>query len=280
MKLSFRGPFAACPLLLSVFVSAPLALSAQENGILPSPKFLVIDREFVKPGRDGAAHQATEGAFVRAMAASKTPASHYYAAVALSGPSRALFMYSYPSIAAIEAEHKAIDADPVLSAALDRATQADGDLLSATDSSTWAQRPDQSLNQGFRVGSHYVEISQFIVRPGHRKEWDELVKLVMAGYKKGVPDAHWGMYEEVYGSPGSDFLVITTVKSAADLDNEFASGKKFEEAMGEDGLKKLEALEASCVEKRMTNLFWIDPKMSNPSEAMTKADPDFWKVQP
>ncbi len=280
MKLSFRGPLAACPLLLSVFVSAPLALSAQENGILPSPKFLVIDREFVKPGRDGAAHQAAEGAFIRAMAASKTPASHYYAAVALSGPSRALFMYSYPSIAAIEAEHMAIDADPVLSAALDRATQSDGDLLSATDSSTWAQRPDQSLNQGFRVGSHYVEISQFIVRPGHRKEWDELVKLVIAGYKKGVPDAHWGMYEEVYGSPGSGFLVISTVKSAADLDNEFASGKKFEEAMGEDGLKKLEALEASCVESRMTNLFWIDPKMSNPSEAMTKADPDFWKVQP
>jgi hypothetical protein len=280
MKLQFRGPLAACPLLLTLFVSAPLAISAQENGILPSPKFMVIDREVVKPGKEGTAHEAAEGAFIRAMAASKTPSSHYLAAVSLSGPSRALFMYSYPSFAAMEAEHKAIDSDPVLSAALDRASLADGDLLSSFDSSTWAQRPDLSLNQGFRVGSRYEEISQFSVRPGHYHEWEELVKLVIAGYKKGVPEAHWGMYEEVYGSPGGRYLVISTVKSAADLDNEFASGKKFEEAMGEEGLKKLEALEASCVESRMTNLFWIDPKMSNPPEAMTKADPDFWKGQP
>jgi hypothetical protein len=280
MKLQFRVLLAACPLLLTLFVSAPLPLSAQENGVLPSPKFLQIDREFVKPGKSGTAHEATEGAFIRALAASKTASSHYTAVVSLSGPSRALFMYSYPSLAAIEAEHKAIDSDPVLSAALDRASLADGELLSEFESSTWAQRPDLSLNPGFRVGSHYEEISQFVVRPGHRKEWEDLVKLVIAGYKKGVPEAHWAMYEEIYGSPGGRYLVITSVKSATDLDNEFASGKKFEDAMGEEGMKKMAALEASCVESAMTNLFWIDPKMSNPSEEMTKADPDFWKGQP
>ena len=280
MKLPFRGLLAACPLLLSLFVSAPLAVSAQENGVLPTSKFLIIDREFVKPGKEGTAHETTEGAFIRAIAASKTPPSHYFAAVSLSGPSRALFLYAYPSLAAVEAEHKSIDGDPVLSAALDRAASADGDLLSASDSSTWATRLDLSLNPGLRVGSRYLEISQFVVRPGHHKEWEDLVKLVTAGYKKGFPDAHWGMYEEVYGSPGGAYLVISSAKSATDLDNEFASGKKFEEAMGEDGMKKLEALESSCVESRMTNLFWIDPKMSNPSEAMTKADPDFWKGQP
>jgi hypothetical protein len=280
MKLPFRGPLAACPLLLTLFVSAPLALPAQENGVFPTSKFLIVDREFVKPGKEGTAHQTTEGAFIRAMAASKTPSSHYFAAVSLSGPSRALFLYAYPSLAAVEAEHKSIDGDPALSAALDRAASADGDLLSAFDSSTWASQADLSLNPGLRVGSHYLEITQFVVRPGHRKEWEDLVKLVIAGYKKGVPDAHWGMYEEVYGSPGGGYLVISSAKSATDLDNEFASGKKFEEAMGEEGLKKMAALEASCVESVMSNLFWIDPKMSNPSEAMTKADPDFWKGQP
>src|SRR5271156_6711726 len=114
MKLPFRGLLAACPLLLSVFVSAPLALSAQENGGLPTSKFLLVDREFVKPGKEGAAHETTEGAFIRAIAASKTPPPHYFAAVSLSGPSRALFLYAYPSLAAIEAEHKAIGSDPAL----------------------------------------------------------------------------------------------------------------------------------------------------------------------
>ena len=107
MKLPFRGLLAACPLLLSLFVSAPLAVSAQENGVLPTSKFLIIDREFVRPGKEGTAHETTEGAFIRAIAASKTPSSHYFAVVSLSGPSRALFLFPYPSLAAVEAEHKA-----------------------------------------------------------------------------------------------------------------------------------------------------------------------------
>jgi hypothetical protein len=41
-------------------------------------------------------------------------------------------------------------------------------------------------------------------------------------------------------------------------------------------MKKLDELEAACVESRQTNLFVIDPKMSYPPEAWVKADPDFW----
>jgi hypothetical protein len=63
----------------------------------------------------------------------------------------------------------------------------------------------------------------------------------------------------------------------SDIDAEFASGKQFEAAMGEDGIKKLEQLEAACVESSQHNSFVIDPKMSNPSEVMMKADPSFWK---
>jgi hypothetical protein len=42
-------------------------------------------------------------------------------------------------------------------------------------------------------------------------------------------------------------------------------------------MKKLEELEAACVEARQDNLFVFDPKMSYPPEAIVKADPDFWK---
>jgi hypothetical protein len=214
------------------------------------------------------------------MAASKTPSPHYYAAVSLSGPSRVLFMSFYSSFAAIEEEHKRMASDVTLSAALDRANVADGDLLTESDSSMWVRRDDLSLNPGFRAGSHLIEISLFHVRPGHYKEWEELAKLVIDGYKKGVPDAHWGAYEEAYGVPGSGFLIITSMKSASEIDGEFASDKQFEAAMGEDGMKKMQELEAACVESRQTNLFVLDPKMSNPPEAILKADPDFWKVKP
>jgi hypothetical protein len=280
MKLPFCCQSVALPLLLLGFVGgATLTVSAQDKSIISSPKVLVITREFTKPGKDGSPHQKTEGAFVHAMAQYKAT-DHYYAVTSLSGPSRALFLSSYPSFAALEAERKSVDGNAPLAAALDSANIADGDLLSSTESSMWVQREDLSLNPGFRVGSRIEEITQFRIKPGHFKEWEDLVKLVLDGYKKGIPDAHWGAYEEAYGSPGGGFLIIVTMKSAAEIDANFAAGKKFEEAMGEDGMKKMALLMASCVESEQTNLFRIDPKMSYPTDEMVQADPGFWKVKP
>jgi hypothetical protein len=280
MKLSFSRQSVALPVLLLGFVSGTTqTASAQDKSIISSPKVLTITREFTKPGKDGSSHQKTEGAFVHAMAQYKA-ADHYYAVTSLSGPSRALFLSSYPSFAALESTHKSVESNAPLSAALDSANIADGDLLSSTESSMWVQREDLSLNPGFRVGSRIEEITQFRIKPGHFKEWEDLVKLVLEGYKKGIPDAHWGAYEEAYGSPGGGFLIIVTMKSAAEIDANFAAGKKFEEAMGEDGMKKMAQLEASCVESEQTNLFRIDPKMSYPTDEMVQADPGFWKGKP
>jgi hypothetical protein len=276
MKLLSRVCFFAYPLIFSVLLGTPLAGYAQESGVLPTQKILVVAREYLKPGKEGPAHESAESAFVAANAASKNP-SHYYAVTALSGPSRALFLYGYPSFAAWETEHKSIQKEESYTAALDRAAVADGDLLSSADSSVWMMRDDLSLNPGFRVGAHLMEFTVFTVRPGHYSEWEELVKLVLAGYKKGVPAAHWSAYEEAFGSPGGGFLVITSIKSASDLDEEFAQDKNFVAAMGEEGMKKMQGLEAACVESRQSNLFLISPKMSFPPDAFVKADPEFWK---
>ncbi len=274
MKLPLARLSASLPLLLCLVSSAPLTLLAQD--VLPNSKVLVIAREYTKPGRDHSAHEKTEAGFVNASAASKV-SSRYFAATSLSGPQRALFFYAYPSFAAWEAENKAIGQDTSLTSALDAANQADGDLLSSTDESIWMFRDDMSLNPGFRVGSRIEEITSFRVKPGHDQDWEELVKLVKAAYQKGVPGAHWGMWQEAYGAPGDGYIVIITMRSAAEIDANFASGKKFVDAMGPDGMKKLAELSAACIESEQTNLFMIDPKMSYPSDAMMKTDPDFWK---
>ena len=57
------------------------------------------------------------------------------------------------------------------------------------------------------------------------------MKLVLAAYEK-VPDAHWATYEVVYGQqPNSTYVVFTAIKSAADIDKEFAQDKDFVAAM-------------------------------------------------
>jgi hypothetical protein len=262
---------AAFPLVAALLCSGSTLLFAQD--ILPGSKLLVISREYTKPGKDGAPHQAVEGAYPKALAAGKVP-NHYYAAVSLSGPPRVLFFHGYDSYA--EWADQRPGTDPALASTLAHTNAADGDLLSSKDYSVWAKRDDLSLNPGFRVGARVEVIIQYRVRPGHAEEFEDLVKLYTQGYQ-GVSGMHWGTYEEIYGSPGNTFLVIITHKAAAELDAEDENDKKFADALGADGLKKLAALEASCLESKQADLFFIDPKMSYPNEKMLKADPEFWK---
>jgi quinol monooxygenase YgiN len=261
------------PLLVSAgFVSAP-AILAQSGA--DSTKVLVIDREFTKPGRDGAAHEATEAGFIRAVQANKGNI-HYIALTSLSGPNRALFMSGYSSLAAVEAERKAMPA--AAQAAMDKAMVSDGEGLSATDESVWLRRDDLSTNvSGPPVGMRMLEISEFVVKPGHTHEFEELAKMYTAA-AKNIPEFHWTCFQMAYGrAEGPTYLVFTALKSGADADAEFGAGKKFAEAVGEDGMKKIAELEAASVASEDTNLFVVSPKMSLPTDDMIKAEPTFWK---
>jgi len=64
--------------------------------------------------------------------------------------------------------------------------------------------------------------------------------------------------------------------SLAEDDASMNDDKKFEEAMGPEGMKKVRELTASCIDSQQTNLFEFNPKMSYPSDDWIKADP-FWK---
>jgi hypothetical protein len=285
MKYPFIPRSVALPLFLGLLFSTPLALSAQQDGSNGSPqdgtngppKVLVMQREFLKPGKAGSTHEKSESAFVRAMAAAKWP-TYYFAMDSLSGPSRSLFFTGYPSFEAWEKDTWATRKNATLSAALDRAANADGELLSEYDSHVLALREDLSLNLGNLVGMRYMEISRFVVRPGHMKDFEELAKLYVNGYKKSVPTAHWVTFELMYGvDSGSVFLVISPLKSLAETDRGIGESKQFTNAMGESGMKKLSELTAACIASAQTNLFEFNPKNSYPPPEWIKAEPDFWK---
>jgi hypothetical protein len=265
-------------LLAGVCVSAiGLGVAVAQEAMGP-PKVLVIQREYLKPGRGGSVHERSESAFVRAMTAAKWPV-HYFALEALSGPTRMLFLTGYPSFAAWEKDAQDAAKNPTLSAAIDKAIMADGDLLTSFDQGAFMFREDGSLRAGTADVPHsrYFEISVFHVRPGHLKEWEELVKLYRDGYDK-VPNAKWALFESVYGTDnGGMFLVFNPMKSLAEVEEGYADQKKFVESLGEDKMKRLSELSASCIESTQTNLFRFSPKMSYPDESWIKADPTFWK---
>jgi len=258
--------FLLCTGLVGVAV-----MHAQSN----NDRVLVIQREFTKPGKDGAVHEATEAGFIRAVQANKGNI-HYIAVTSMTGANRALFISAYPSLAAVDAERRATPMAAQM--AMDKAMVSDGDVLSATDSSIWLRRDDLSTNVGGPpVGMRYLEVSEYVVKPGHVHEFEELAKKYVEA-AKNIPEFHWTAFQLAYGhSEAPTFLVLTALKSGAEADAEYGAGKKFEDAAGEDGMKKMAELEAASVKTEMTNLFAVSPKMSIPTDAMVKAEPDFWR---
>ena len=98
------------------------------------------------------------------------------------------------------------------------------------------------------------------------------------GYEKAVPDAKWAVFESAFGANNGGMVAIfMPMKTLAEIDQSFADDKKFSDAMGEDGMKKLAELSASSIETEQVNLFQFNPKMSYPQEEWIKADPEFWR---
>jgi hypothetical protein len=249
------------------------------DGTMPPPKVLVISREFVKPGKTGSVHEKSESAFVQAMAKAKWP-THYLAVTSLSGRSRVLFLTPYDSFDAWEKDEVATMKNSTLSAALDHALVADGDLLSDYDQTVATYDEDQSLRANVDIAHmRLFEISLYRVKPGHRDEWKQIVDLVKTGSEK-VPSAHWATYEVAYGQQeGTTYLVFSARKSGSEIDQAFAEDKDFVAAMGDDGMKKLRDLESSAIESDQTNLFVFSPSMSYAPDEWIKADPEFWKMK-
>ncbi len=254
------------------------AAVAQSSEATMPPKVLTVFREWTKPGKNGMAHEKTESVFVQAMARAKWP-THYVAMESMSGKPRALFFTAYDSFEAWEKDIKATQKNATLSAELDRAAAADGELLSAVDQGALMFRKDLSLRPETDVPHMRLwEISHIHVKQGHDKDWEDLVKMYQAGFEK-IQGAHWVTYQMAYGGEDGTYIIFNPMKSAAEIDAEFADWPKFMEGLGEEGRKRMADLTAAAIDTSETNLFAFNPRMSYPAEEWVKADPEFWKAK-
>ena len=257
-------------------LASGLAFAQQAPSVTQPPKVLQIIREYLKPGKAGVPHQKTEAAFVKAMADNKW-ATHYFAMDSLTGPSRSLFFVAYPSFEAWGKDVEATNANGTLSAAMDEATQADGELLSKYESSVFLFHPEMSLHAAVDIPHmRYFEITQFVIKTGHTRDFENLAKMYIQGYDK-VPSAHWATFESVYGeNNGGVYIILNPMRTLTEVDQGMADAKQFEASLGESGMKNAADLAAACIQSVQTNVFIINPKMSYPMDDWAKADPDFW----
>ena len=265
-------------LVLTCMGAGTAVAQMNADGTSSPPKVMVITREYLKPGRSGSMHVKTESAFVRAEAAAKWPV-HYFAMDSLSGLPRSLFFTPYPSMEAWAKDMENVAHNATLSAALDHAMLADGDLLTSLQTSAFAFREDMSIRPSVKIEQmHYMDIAHFRIRPGHTKEWEDLIKLYQHGYEQADPNLHVAVFEQIYGtdSDGS-FLIITPMENAAEVDHGLDTSKEFVKVMGEEGMAKIRDLTKSCIASSEDNLFVMNPKMSYAPDAWVNANPSFWK---
>jgi hypothetical protein len=263
---------------MSIAVAGSLFATAQETSTMP--KILQIQREFIKPGKAGALHDKSESAFVEAATRAKY-SSHYVAFNSMSGKSRALYISAYDSFAELQKTNDEADKNPVLSAAFEKATVADGDLLDGYDSAIVTYRDDLSYSPRPDLSNQkYMEIVAYHIHPGRTKEWTDELKEVIAAHKKAGTNANWAMYHLEYGGNEGEYILFSSDTGLDEIDTGAAMDKKFRDAMGEDGMKKMAQVTEHCVDSSESELFSINPKQSYPPDAWVKANPTFWKPKP
>jgi hypothetical protein len=268
--------------VLSLAASCACVAAAQDmpaNGAT-IPKVLQITREWLKPGKAGMVHDKSESAFVDAMAKAKWP-THYIALTSLSGKPRALYLSQYASFDAWQKDNDGVMKNAALMATLDRDVVADGELLDSLDQAVFIFHDEMSLRPRADLSQmRYMEASLYHVRPGKDAVWSEVVKMAKDGYEKASPDAHWGMFEQVYGGDGGTYLLLSSHKAMAEIDKGFGDDKAFETALGAEGMKKFSELYAECCEISQHQLFAFSSAQSYVPDEWIKASPDFWKRKP
>lgn len=242
---------------------------------------LSIYRESVKVGK-GAAHEAHESAWAKALAATKG-ADRYIALTSLTGPNEMWYVSAYPTWADYEKATDNGNTDAALAAVAKQYRPAEADFLSDARGMTLRPRADLSYGGPADLPQmRYLSVTRISVRPGHDPEFEEARKIQKAAHEKAGLTDSYTVYQVTAGAPASTFYQFVARKTLADIDSgPTIHGPAYTAALGgELGQAKLAALAASAVISQQTDHFEFTPSQSVPPDAWVTANPGRWKPKP
>jgi hypothetical protein len=267
--------------VVSLLVS-PVVAQAQDQPYSGPPKVIRIIREEVKVGK-GTVHEANETAWARTFADAKSP-DNWIGMDSTTGNNEAWFVSGYDTMSDMEKRTiQALNTVPALRAIDTKYSSQDGEFVSSTRSVVAVYRDDLSY-QGLKTNVglfRYLYVTTVRVRPGHESEFVEATKISRAAHEKATVPERWSVFEVTEGMPRGTYLIFEPLKSMADVDAfPQTHGKVYQDAVGDDGRKRLAELNSSATISAETNIFAFNPKMSNPTKEIAAADPNFWTPKP
>lgn len=265
------------PLGVTVLCASVLAPAGFAQTLPTSqPKYLNVVREHVKVGR-AAEHSRYEAGWPAAFDRAKSTQA-YLALASITGSPEVLYVTPYESHAALEEANKKEDADPVLSAELERLQKGDAEYISGVEIMHLAARPDLSHGAFPDVSKIRVyEITEFHVKPGHESGFAAAAKAYAAAAAKAAPKSSWRTYEVMAGAPGNTYLVLASYESFGEFDRAMAEGMSIMSSFStDDAIAMQKFSDDGYVKPPVTNRYRVDPQQSYVSKAVRDSDPAFW----
>jgi hypothetical protein len=263
-------------LSLAVACSLPAATQNASTATASAPKYLQVVVEYLKPGKGGMAHDKTESAFVQAMRKAKFPL-HYTAYNAITGRSRAIYLSAFDSFEEVQNANKILNA-PATAAEFEGINVADGQLLDEAHVLIFSSDPELSYHSKTPgPQNRFLEADIVQVKPGHGKDFEDLMKLYMAVFDKAGTTQHWGAYRTEYGEAVGTYVFLTASNSESEIDQRYSEDPKITAALSDDDKKKIRELRAASIESERVELYSVNPAQSYVTDDWIKADPEFWK---
>lgn len=278
MKCSVGSFVSLCLLVAGLAVgSAPVAFGQHEAGKTDGPsKYLFLDNVELKPSQDFTYAKA-QGDQVQAERAAKAPA-HYLGMWGITGAGHVLYMHGFDAFGDLQKDHEATWAMPKLLESMKTNSAAQAPTIAAEHSSIYSYEKDLSLESNLDLSKmRFMRILLFHVKSGHEEEFEHVVKLFVKAYHTALPEAHWAMFQKIYGV-GSDntYILVTPMESLSVVDVMHENSKKFRDSVGEDQLATLRKSMDAALESSEANLFAFDPQLSYVPDSWLTASPDFW----
>jgi hypothetical protein len=262
-----------------VYVSTAVQASAQAPA--GPPAVFQIVREDIKTGMMEA-HSREANATVRIWAKAKSP-HHRLAIVPIAGnENEVTYLWPFASFADYEKAQKDLDKiGETYKADFDRTRHSGEDYHSAQRDMLCRLRGDLSYNLSAPdiTKMRFIRVETIRVKPGHIQEFEEQRKIVNAAHVKAKVDEHMAVYQVVGGAQAGTFIVLIPWRSLDDS-NLLPHGKAYQDALGDDGAKKVARIANDAIVFDDVAIYAFDPQLSYLSPEWIAADPGYWALKP
>ncbi len=262
------------------------AARAQTSG---PPKVILIEREEIRPGKIED-HLRESNNFARLLAHAKTVNEPSYVRLGMTpiagNANEVFYLYTFDSFKQWGQSQRDIErwmtkTGPMRTffESMTGAPRQGEDLHTSVRSMVAAYNPMLSHNPRASLAkARYLSVSTFRVKPGHYGDFIKATQMYKGALSKMKGDHHFAVYEVAGGGRDGMFLILSSMESLAEMDQQMAGGDEFPKAMGEK-LDDFEKLVSATLDPSDTVIYAIDGRMSNPPEEFVKTDPTFWSQE-